>query len=135
MKNQLLETLLKIQKKIQKTKGNSIPQLLEDNRVEIEFLKSKFNINDQEALLMAACCIHSIADTSFVFGIDEISYLLSINNLEFLLYQNDFQNLVGKNYLSESVRQPTKFSNNDNPVFPIFNKEFALHQSLADYFH
>ncbi len=134
MKNQLLETLLKIQKKIQKTKDNSIPELLEKNREEINFIKSIFNIDDVETLLLATCCIISISDSDFVFGIDTMSYFLAINNLELLLYQNNLQNLINKNLLSESVTQSSTFGKTEKSIFPIFNKEFQLHPLIAKHF-
>lgn len=128
MKNQLLETLLKIQKKIYKTKDNSIPQLLENNKDEIDFIKSKFNIDDVESLFLATTCIITISDCDFDFGIDEISFFLAINNLEVLLHKDSLQNLIDKQLLLVK-------NTDTKTTIPFLEIEFTLHSSIIKHFN
>ncbi len=135
MKNQVLQALLKIEKRLNnyRQSDNSISKILEDSASEIEFLKNKFSISSEEALFLSAICIKSIGDSHFVFDVDDISSLLSISNLEFLLFQKSFQSLIDKDFLSEYTKQPTRFSSNEKSILPIFTKEFSLNSSFAEY--
>lgn len=128
MKNQLLETLLKIQKKIYKTKDNSIPQLVENNKDEIDFIKSKFNISAVDALFLATSCIITISDSDFDFGIDEISFFLAINNLEVLLHKDSLQNLIDKKLLEVK-------NTNTKTTIPFLEIQFTLHSSILAQFN
>lgn len=136
MKNQVLETVLKMKKRMDcyRRSENSFTNALESNALELEFLKKKFGIDEKEALLLAASCIVSFNDSNFVFDIDDLSRILEIDILEFLLYQKYFQNLIEKGFLTEHNKQGNRFSQCDISILPIFNKEYALHSSLAQNF-
>ncbi len=135
MKNQTLQTLAVIKKRIDNNRNNTtISEILEDNKSEIEFLVNKFKLKDEEVLFLAASCICSI-DRNEEFDVDDLSRTLDVDKLEILLYQKNLNSLVEKDFLIGFPKECNKrhYRNNTKSAIEILNQDFALHSSVGEH--
>lgn len=134
MKNQTLQTLAVIRKRLDNSRGNyTFEEVLENNKTEINFLSSKFNLKKEEALFLAASCIRTIENRSKEFDIDGLSCVLEVNNFEILLYQKHLTSLIEKQLLVEYQKDCNRNCRYSKSAIELLNKEFMLHSSLGEH--
>ncbi len=135
MKNQTLQSLAVIYRRIQNSRSNngSFQEIMESNKTEINFLANKFNLREEEALLLAGSCICTIERNSPEFGVDDLANKLDVNNFEILLYQKHLKSLVEKEFLVEFPKECHRHCRGLKFAVDMMNKEFALHASLNEH--
>lgn len=135
MKNQTLQTLAVIYKRIQNSRNSnsSFQEVMDSNKVEIDFLVNKFNLKMEESLLLAGACISTISGRNTNFDIDDLASQLEVNNFEILLQQQHLKSLVEKGFLVEFSKECRRNCHNFQPAIAIMNKEFALHTSFGQH--
>lgn len=135
MKNQTLQSLAVIYKRIQNSRGDKISfhEILEINKTEINFLADKFDLKGEEAVLLAGSCIYTIDRNSPEFDIDDLANSLDVSNFEILLHQKYLKSLVEKKILLELPKDRKYRDGSLQFAVDVMNKEFALHTSLSEH--
>lgn len=131
IENRTLKALMKIKSRLGNPRKDFIFQsLIDDNKVEIDFLKDEYELCEYEALIFAAACILSI-EKDTTFDVVDLSLTLGTYNIEVLFYSYFIYSLVNKRFLVLSAKYENKNHMNILSVIDILNQEFSLHLSLG----
>lgn len=134
MKNQTLQALVAIQKRIEDQRGiYTFAEVLESNKAEIEFLSDKFKLNMEEALFLAGSCMWTIERHSDVFGFNDLAITLDVSNFEILLYQKSLKSLVEKEFWIEIQHEYSQNYSSVKSAIELRSKKFALHFSFGEH--
>lgn len=135
MKNQTLQSLAVIYRRIENSRNYdaSFQEVIGNNKTEVDFLMNKFNLKEEEALLLAAACIQTIYQNSPEFDVSDLANRLEVNNFEILLQQSHLKSLVEKGFLVEFPKKHDSNCRHYQSAVEIMNKKFALHTTFGQY--
>lgn len=135
MSNQTLQALAVIKKRLD-DKGYekvTFSEILELNKIDVEFLAKKFQLANEEALFLAASCLYVVERYNIRFDFTDVADVLRIDNIQALLYQNYFKSLIEKGFLVEIPKEDC-YHQGHKSVVEMMTKDFVFHSSFGNNF-
>ena len=132
MKNQILKSLLTIQKRLNSLREKiSIEENIQINTKELEIISHRFNLSAIEALLLSGSFIE-LADGNGCFRLYYLARRLEIEILDLLIYQDTIKKLVEKKYLIEVSKETCRNSRIYVQGIDILNIEYGITDSFGN---
>ena len=135
MSNQTLQALAVIKKRLD-DKGYekvTFSEILELNKIDVEFLAKKFQLANEEALFLAASCLYVVERYNIRFDFTDVADVLRIDSIQALLHQNYFKSLSEKGFLVEIPKEDC-YHQGHKSVVEMMTKDFVFHSSFGAHF-